>query len=342
MKTDLFDYPLPRELIAQQPLPERDASRLMLLERSSGSVTHHTFRDLHGLLRRGDLLVVNTTRVFPGRLNARKEPTGGAVELLLLEKTGRGAWNTMTRGASLRPGAELSFAGSGITAEVIEGPVEGRAEVRFESAGKPSPDESVFSLGRVPLPPYITGEIDDPERYQTVYSERESSAAAPTAGLHFTGRLLTELGKAGIQVAGLELTVGMDTFVPVREDEVEDHRMHSESFAVGEACARAVNETRSRGGRIVAVGTTAVRALESAAFSDGTVGPRAGSTTLFITPGYSFKVVDALITNFHFPRSTLLMLVCAFGGRELILGAYETAVRKRYRLYSFGDAMLVT
>jgi S-adenosylmethionine:tRNA ribosyltransferase-isomerase len=342
MKTDLFDYPLPRELIAQQPLSVRDASRLMRVERRSGSVTHHAFRDLPGLLRPGDLLAVNTTRVFPGRLSARKEPTGGAVELLLLEKNRRGAWNAMTRGASLRPGVELSFAGSGITAEVIEGPVEGRAEVRFEIAGKPSTDESVFALGRVPLPPYITGEIDDPERYQTVYSESESSAAAPTAGLHFTGRLLTELGKAGIQVASLELAVGMDTFVPVREEDVEDHRMHSESFAVGGPCARAVNETRSRGGRIVAVGTTAVRALESAAANDGTVEPRAGSTTLFITPGYSFKVVDALITNFHFPRSTLLMLVCAFGGRELMLGAYGTAVRKRYRFYSFGDAMLVT
>lgn len=342
MKTDLFDYPLPRELIAQEPLDVRDASRLMHVERSTAGITHHVFSDLPGLLRRGDCLVVNSSRVFPGRLEATKDPTGGAVELLLLEKTGEGTWSALTRGASLRPGARLSFQESAVSAEVLEGPAEGRVLVRISLDDRAAPDEAVFALGRVPLPPYITGDIPDPERYQTVYSEREISAAAPTAGLHFTGRLLSELGRAGVEVATLELAVGMDTFVPVRQEQVEDHRIHSEWFSVGQECARAVNGTRKLGGRAVAVGTTAVRALESAARADGTVGTREGGTSLFITPGYTFRAVDALITNFHFPRSTLLMLVCAFGGRELILKAYDTAVRERYRFYSFGDAMLVT
>jgi S-adenosylmethionine:tRNA ribosyltransferase-isomerase len=346
MKTDLFDYPLPRELIAQEPLGMRDSSRLMHVERSTGEITHHVFSDLPGLLCRGDCLVVNSSRVFPGRLQAMKDPTGGAVELLLLEKTGEGTWNALTRGATIRPGSRLSFPGSAVKAEVLDGPVEGRALIGFLRNAeihdsRPDPEE-VFALGRVPLPPYITGDIPDTERYQTVYSEREISAAAPTAGLHFTGRLLHELGTAGMEVATLELAVGMDTFIPVREEEVEDHRIHSEWFSVGAECARTVNGARRLGGRAVAVGTTVVRALESAARANGTLGATEGSTTLFITPGYAFRAVDALITNFHFPRSTLLMLVCAFGGRELILEAYDTAVRERYRFYSFGDAMLVT
>ena len=342
MKTDLFDYELPGELIAQQPARERDSSRLMCVDRGTGSITHHTFKELASLLRRGDCLVVNNSRVFPGRIKAVKEPTGGAVELLLLENTGEGRWRALTKGATLRRGLSLSFQSSRITAEVLDGPAEGKVEVRFILDGQTAPDWEVFALGGVPLPPYITEEIPDAERYQTVYSDREISAAAPTAGLHFTERLLTKLSEAHIEVATLELAVGMDTFVPIREDNVEDHRIHSEWFSLDERCALAVGEARSRGGRVVAVGTTAVRALESAATPDGIVQARTGYTDLFITPGYEFLAVDALITNFHFPRSTLLMLVCAFGGRELILEAYQTAVRERYRFYSFGDAMLIT
>ena len=342
MKTDLFDYELPAELIAQEPARERDSSRLMRVDRGTGSITHHVFSDLPRLLRRGDCLVANNSRVFPGRLKARKEPTGGAVELLLLENTCAGTWKALTKGATLRPGLSLSFKPSRITAEVLDGPAEGKVEVRFNLDGETAQDGNVFALGSVPLPPYIAGEIPDAERYQTVYSDREISAAAPTAGLHFTERLIAALSEAGIDVSSLELAVGMDTFVPVREENVEDHRIHSEWFSLGEDCALAVNETKSRGGRVVAVGTTAVRALESAATPEGAVEARTGYTDLFITPGYEFLAVDALITNFHFPRSTLLMLVCAFGGRELILEAYQTAVRESYRFYSFGDAMLVT
>jgi S-adenosylmethionine:tRNA ribosyltransferase-isomerase len=341
MRTDLFDYMLPAGLIAQRPLPERDSSRLMVLERRSGNVSHRRFEELPSFLDPGDLLVVNNTRVFPGRLGARKKPTGGFVELLLLEKTGEGTWAAMTRGARLRPATRLSFQGTDLSAVVVEGPSEGRIRVRFEKAGAPADDESVFELGRVPLPPYTATELEDPERYQTVYAERRTSAAAPTAGLHFTERLLAELSRRGIEVASLELSVGMDTFVPVREERVEEHRMHSERFVVPVDCADAVNAARRRGGRVTAVGTTVVRALESASQDDGTVEPLAGSTELFITPGYRFRAVDSLLTNFHFPRSTLLMLVCAFGGTELILDAYRTAVSERYRFYSFGDAMLV-
>jgi S-adenosylmethionine:tRNA ribosyltransferase-isomerase len=342
MKTNLFDYELPPGFIAQKPARTRDSSRLMHVDRGAGSITHNIFSDLPRLLRPGDCLVVNNSRVFPGRLKAVKEPTGGAVELLLLEDTGRGTWRAMTKGATLRPGVSLSFEGSRMTAEVLEGPAGGKVEVKFTMDGETARNDEVFSLGSVPLPPYIQREIPDGERYQTVYSDREISAAAPTAGLHFTRGLMDELSGAGIKLASLELAVGMDTFVPVREENVEDHRIHSEWFSLEEDCALAVSRTRSNRGRVVAVGTTVVRALESAAAPDGTVEPRTGYTDLFITPGYEFSALDALITNFHFPRSTLLMLVCAFGGRELILEAYRTAIEMRYRFYSFGDAMLIT
>jgi S-adenosylmethionine:tRNA ribosyltransferase-isomerase len=342
MKTDLFDYELPRELIAQQPAPRRDSSRLMHLDRGTGSITHCVFSDVARLLRRGDCLVVNNSRVFPGRLKAVKEPTGGAVELLLLENTGRETWKALARGASLRPGLVLSFEGSGLSAQVLDGPADGEVEVGFTVGGETAPDDAVFELGSVPLPPYITGDIPDSERYQTVYSKREISAAAPTAGLHFTGRLLDDISEKGIELAALELAVGMDTFIPVREENVEDHRIHSEWFSMPEGCALAVGRAKSRRGRVVAVGTTAVRALESAAAPDGVVKAQTGCTDLFIAPGYQFLAVDALITNFHFPRSTLLMLVCAFGGREPVLEAYRAAIAERYRFYSFGDAMLIT
>jgi len=339
MRTDLFDYEFPRELIAQEPLEERDASRLMHIDRSRGAVTHHLFRDLPSLLEAGDLLVVNSTRVYPGRLRAAKEGTGGAVELLLLEPRGEGDWRVMTGGARLRPGTRLMVS-EGLEAEVIDGPSGGRAMVRFTAGGRPASEEEVFREGSVPLPPYVRGPITEPERYQTVYCERELSAAAPTAGLHFTPDLLDELERRGVGRASIELAVGLDTFAPVRSSEIEGHQIHSEWFGVGPGCAAAVNDCA---GRVVAVGTTTVRALETAAVEGRRrVEPAGGRTTLYITPGYDFRAVDALVTNFHFPRSTLLMLVCAFGGYDTVMDAYRLAVIERYRLFSFGDAMLIT
>jgi S-adenosylmethionine:tRNA ribosyltransferase-isomerase len=350
MKTSTFDYRLPTELIAQDPLPERDASRLMVLDRAARTVSHHVFRELPDFLRRGDCLAVNTTRVLPARLHGRKEPSGGSVELLLLEKAPPGSghggalsldlWKAMTRGAALRPGVRISFGGGALEAEVVEGPEGGVVTVEL-AARDGGMQDALDSCGEVPLPPYITHDLEDAERYQTVYSERELSSAAPTAGLHFTERVLAEAGTKGVAIARLELAVGMDTFVPVREELLEDHRMHSEWFSLDDTCAAAVNDARGKRGRIVAVGTTSVRVLEACALDDGTVTARQGCTDLFITPGYRFKAVDALVTNYHFPRSTLLMLVCAFAGTEFLLEAYEEAVRERYRFYSFGDAMLV-
>lgn len=342
MKTELFDYPLPGSLIAQEPLPERDSSRLMVVERSSGDIAHRRFSDLTRLLSPGDCLVVNSSRVFPGRLHARKE-TGGSVELLLLERVTDGTWAVLVGGARLRPGVRLSFSRSPISAEVVEGPVEGKATVRFEALKGEAKaiDEMIFDCGTVPLPPYIKEGPADMERYQTVYSDREISAAAPTAGLHFTPRLLEELKDAGVTVASLELAVGLDTFLPVREEDIEDHGIHREWFSVDERCAGTLQDVRARGGRVVAVGTTVVRALETVAEPGGRVLPGSGRTGLFITPGYRFRAVDALVTNFHFPRTTLLMLACAFGGHPLVMDAYRAAVEERYRFYSFGDAMLV-
>jgi len=342
MKTELFDYPLPGSLIAQEPMPERDSSRLMVVECSSGDIAHRRFRDLTRLLSPGDCLVVNNSRVFPGRLHARKE-TGGSVELLLLERVADGIWVVLVGGARLRPGVTLSFPRSPMSAEVVEGPVQGKATVRFEApkGEEKAIDEMVFDCGTVPLPPYIKEGPADIERYQTVYSDREISAAAPTAGLHFTPRLLEELKAAGVIVASLELAVGLDTFLPVREEDIGDHGIHQEWFSVDESCAGTLQDVRDQGGRVVAVGTTVVRALETVAEPDGRVIPGSGRTGLFITPGYRFRAVDALVTNFHFPRTTLLMLVCAFGGRPLVMDAYREAVEERYRFYSFGDAMLV-
>jgi len=341
MKTEVFDYHLPDELIAQEPSGVRDMSRLMVVGRAGGTVSHYVFKDLPGLLDPGDCLVVNTSRVFPGRLKGRKEGSGGRVEIILLERMGPGLWRALAGGAALRPGVRLQFDGS-LTGEVVEGPLIGEALIRFDPAAEGCDiDGLVFKTGEVPLPPYIKKGPGDPERYQTVYGEREISAAAPTAGLHFTEGLLEEIRSRGIIVERLELAVGLDTFLPVREARIEDHRIHSEWFSIEAECARGVNEARGRGSRVVAVGTTAVRALESAADARGRLTPRSGYTDLFVAPGFEFKAVDALVTNFHFPRSTLLMLACAFGGTGLILEAYRQAVRERYLFYSFGDAMLV-
>ena len=341
MKTEEFDYRLPDELIAQEPPELRDMSRLLVAERATGTISHHVFKDLPGLLDAGDCLVVNSSRVFPGRLAGRKEGSGGKVEVLLLERLGRGLWRALIGKASLRPGVRIEL-GDGLKGEVVEGPLAGEAVVRFESsAGGSDIDGLIFRTGEIPLPPYIKKGLRDPERYQTVYGEREISAAAPTAGLHFTRGSLDELMSKGIHIERLELAVGLDTFLPVREERIEDHSIHSEWFSVSEECAHGVNRARERGSRVVAVGTTTVRALESAADERGRLAPMSGRTDLYVLPGFEFKVVDALVTNFHFPRSTLLVLVCAFGGNDFILEAYREAVRERYRFYSFGDAMLV-
>lgn len=349
MRTDTFDYELPVELIAQEPLVDRAASRLMVVERSTGSISHRAFRDLPLFLERGDCMVVNSSRVFPGRLRARKREGGGAVELLLVERLVPGTWRALSRGARLRDGTRLTLADGGLTAEVEGSPSGGKVVVRFSLEGGGNDtgdiDEALFRCGEVPLPPYIKGRVPDLERYQTVYAEREISAAAPTAGLHFTEELLAEVRVKGVELARLELAVGLDTFLPVREDEVEEHAIHSEWYGVGEECARTVNGCM---GRVVAVGTTVVRALETSAAAahagagGARVVPASGRTSLFITPGHEFRSVDALLTNFHFPRSTLLMLVCALGGTDLVLEAYREAVRERYRFYSFGDAMLLS
>jgi len=340
MRTDTFDYDLPAGLIAQDPLAKRDASRLMVVDRASGEISHHLFSDLPGFLHERDCLAVNKTRVLPARLSGTKLETGGRVELLLLEKVGGESWKAMTRGASLRRGAKVVFGEGKLVASVAEDPLEGVVVVEL-AAGAGSVAEAIDECGRVPLPPYITHELADAERYQTVYAEREISAAAPTAGLHFTEELLREVRGMGVSVAGLELAVGMDTFVPVREELVEDHRIHSEWFSLDGPAADAINAAQDCGARRVAVGTTSVRVMETCVDGSGLLHAQSGYTDLFIMPGYNFKAVDALITNFHFPRSTLLMLVCAFGGTDLVLRAYREAVRERYRFYSFGDAMLL-
>jgi S-adenosylmethionine:tRNA ribosyltransferase-isomerase len=340
MRTDDFDYVLPEELIAQDPLQRRDASRLMVVDRAAGTTSHRVFDELPALLRPGDCLVLNTSRVIPARLHGTKVPTGGAVELLLLEQTGPDSWTAMCRGAAIHEGTKVTFADGLLDGYVISAPEAGVTEVRLLAEGGDW-RAALDACGRVPLPPYIRHELADGERYQTVYSEREISAAAPTAGLHFTPELLARLEEMRVGIARLELAVGMDTFVPVREELVEDHRIHDEWFSMDEKCALTVNKAREKGGRVVAVGTTSVRVLETCAEPDGTLRPHQGRTGLFITPGYRFKAVDAVVTNFHFPRSTLIMLVCAFGGTGLVLESYAEAVRERYRFFSFGDAMLL-
>lgn len=350
MDTRLFDYHLPKNLIAQVPLKERDQSRLMVVDRSDGNISHLIFRDIASILHPEDCLVLNTTRVFPGRIFGKKRKTGGKVEVLLLEKIGESTWLALTGGARLQVGTEIEFPGTKLEAKVEDKHSSGRVVLGFRTLnGGVVNDDMVFAAGHVPLPPYIKFQLDDPDRYQTVYSAREISAAAPTAGLHFTEELLSKIREKGVSIAELELAVGADTFKPVRTEKVEDHKMHSEWFKIDENCASLVNNCA---GRVIAVGTTVVRALETAALRakmaakpDSSRNPRIvpfeGRTELFIKPGHEFLATDAMITNFHFPRSTLLMLVCAFGGIELIMNAYRIAVKMRYRFYSFGDSMFI-
>ena len=340
MKTSDFYYDLPQELIAQTPLERRDGSRLMVLDRESGEITHRHFYDLPEYLHPGDTLALNDSRVLPARLYGHRVPTGGAVELLLLKDQGDGKWECLARpGRKLKPGAEVSFGDGELTATIAEDLQEGKKLVQFHYEGIFL--EILERLGKMPLPPYIKEELQNGERYQTVYSKVTGSAAAPTAGLHFTKELLQKIQDMGVSIAYVTLHVGLGTFRPVSAEEVTDHHMHSEFCMISKETAELLNETHRRGGRIICVGTTSCRTLESFAKEDGTFEESSGWTEIFIYPGYRFKAMDALVTNFHLPESTLVMLVSAFAGREHILNAYNTAVQERYRFFSFGDAMLI-
>lgn len=340
MKTSDFFYELPEELIAQTPLERRDSSRLMLLDKNTGETRHRRFYELPGLLRAGDCLVLNDSRVLPARLFGRR-PTGGAVEVLLLNDRGNKCWECLVRpGRKARPGDRLTFGDGELQAEITDVLEGGNRLIRFYYEGIFI--ETLERLGGMPLPPYIHEELKDAERYQTVYSRELGSAAAPTAGLHFTPELLEEIRQKGVDTAFVTLHVGLGTFRPVKEENVEDHDMHSEFCIIPENAARIVNNTKERGGRVVCVGTTSLRTVESFADENGLLKPASGWTDIFIYPGYKFKCVDALVTNFHLPESTLLMLISALAGREHVLAAYEEAVRERYRFFSFGDAMFIS
>ena len=364
LRVDDFDYTLPQELIAQTPVEPRDASRLFVLPLEGGPFRHATFRDLPDLLRPDDLLVFNDTRVLPARLFGVRPETGAHVEMLLLRPLEEQVWEVLVKpGKKVKPGSTVTFGDGLLTAEVLDSTDFGGRVVRFtvdggsRGCGVASASASASAhagsdtgitlaeafekLGRVPLPPYITAELADPERYQTIYSAATGSAAAPTAGLHFTPQLFDALEQRGIKTCFLTLHVGLGTFRPVSTDIVEEHQMHAEFYSISPATAARINEHRSAGKRVVAVGTTTVRTLETAADSAGQLSARSGWTNIFIYPGYHFKVIDALITNFHLPRSSLLMLVSALAGRERVLEAYQTAIGLQYRFFSFGDAMLL-
>jgi len=339
VKTAEFDYHLPPELIAQTPVEPRDASRLMVVDRRTGRFEHRIFREIVEYIRPGDLLIANQSRVIPARLFGRKVPTGGKVELLLLTKKGERCWEALVRGRRIRPGTKIEIGrggDGGLLGEVLEITEAGGRLIEFDRPVEPF----LKRLGVVPLPPYIHEPLSDPERYQTVYARIEGSVAAPTAGLHFTPELMRRIEEKGARFLFVTLHISLDTFRPVKEENIEEHKMHSEYCELDESVAEEVNKARREGRRVIAVGTTSVRVLETAASSEG-VRPFKGHTDLFIYPGYRFKVVDAMITNFHLPRSTLIMLVSAFAGKELIMRAYEEAIRLHYRFYSFGDAMFI-
>ena len=340
MKTSDFSFYLPEELIAQTPLERRDASRLLCLDKVSGTTEHRVFSELPELLCPGDCLVMNDSRVLPARLMGARE-TGGAVEVLLLRDLGGGRWECMTRpGRKAKPGTRLIFGGGELEAEVLEVAEGGNRIIEFKYDGIFL--EVLERLGRMPLPPYIKAELEDGERYQTVYSCELGSAAAPTAGLHFTKELLAKIAEKGVRECFVTLHVGLGTFRPVKAEDIEEHEMHSEFCIIPEETARIITETKRAGGRIVCVGTTSCRTVESFANEDGTMDAKSGWTNIFIYPGYKFKCLDALITNFHLPESTLIMLVSALAGREHVLAAYKEAVEKRYRFFSFGDAMFIS
>lgn len=351
MKTKDFYYDLPKELIAQDPLKDRSSSRLMVLDKNTGAIEHSIFKNITQYLKKGDCLVINNTKVIPARLIGEKlhEKTDGAeqdevqgakIELLLLKRRENDIWETLVKpGKKARPGTKVSFGNGILTGEIIDVLEEGNRLVKFSYQG--IFEEILDRLGEMPLPPYITHKLADKDRYQTVYAKYEGSAAAPTAGLHFTKELLAQIEEMGIPIANVTLHVGLGTFRPVKEDNIQDHHMHSEFYQVTEEAARIINTTKQNGGRVVCVGTTSCRTVESAADENGIVRPGSGDTSIFIYPGYHFKVLDALITNFHLPESTLMMLVSALAGRENIMAAYAEAVKERYRFFSFGDAMLI-
>lgn len=340
MKTADFDYELPQELIAQDPLEQRDSSRLLILDKKTGERTHRIFHDIIDYLHEGDCLVINNTKVIPARLIGEREGTGGKVEVLLLKRKTDNVWETLVKpGKKARPGIRLSFGGGLLHAEVQEVVDEGNRLIRFEYEG--IFEEILDQLGQMPLPPYITHQLKDKNRYQTVYAKYEGSAAAPTAGLHFTEELLQKIQEKGVKIARVTLHVGLGTFRPVKVDDVTQHHMHTEFYHVSQEAADIINETKKQGGRVICVGTTSCRTIESAADGQGVVQATEGDTDIFIYPGYQFKVLDCLITNFHLPESTLLMLVSALAGKENIMAAYKEAVEMKYRFFSFGDAMLI-
>ncbi len=340
MKTADFDFFLPEGLIAQTPLERRDASRLLVLDKATGETRHRHFYDLPDLLRPGDCLILNNSRVLPARLIGHR-PTGGACEVLLLVDRGGGLWECLVRpGRKLKPGAQVSFGDGQLTATVEAELEDGKRAVRFHCQGIFL--EVLEQLGKMPLPPYIKAELQDSERYQTVYSKVSGSAAAPTAGLHFTRELLNRIAATGVGIGYVTLHVGLGTFRPVKAEDVQDHEMHSEYCEIPAKTAELANRTKEAGGRVICVGTTSCRTVESFAGEDGRLKPCGGWTNIFIYPGYRFKVLDALITNFHLPQSTLVMLVSALAGREHVLAAYQEAVEREYRFFSFGDAMFIT
>jgi S-adenosylmethionine:tRNA ribosyltransferase-isomerase len=340
MKTSDFYFDLPEELIAQDPLEDRTSSRLLVLDKATGQTEHHVFRDILDMVGPGDCMVLNNTKVIPARLYGEKEDTGAGIEILLLKRLEKDVWECLVKpGKKCKPGARIVFGDGRLKAEIKETKDDGNRLIAFEYEG--IWEEVLDALGEMPLPPYITHKLQDKNRYQTVYAKYEGSAAAPTAGLHFTRDLLEQIEAKGVKIAYVTLHVGLGTFRPVKVDDVTNHHMHSEYYEVTEETANIVNETKAKGGRIICVGTTSCRTVESASTEDGILHSGCGNTEIFIYPGYKFKILDALITNFHLPESTLVMLVSALAGKEQVLGAYEEAVKERYRFFSFGDAMFV-
>lgn len=340
MKTQDFYYDLPEELIAQDPLEDRSSSRLMVLDKKTGKLEHHVFKEIIQYLNKGDCLVINDTKVIPARLIGEKEGTGAKIELLLLKRKQDDVWETLVKpGKKAKPGTRISFGGGLLIGEIIDVVEEGNRLVKFYYKG--IFEEVLDELGQMPLPPYITHQLEDKNRYQTVYAKHAGSAAAPTAGLHFTPELLQEIEDKGVKIARVTLHVGLGTFRPVKVEDVTKHHMHSEFYMISAKTAEIINETKKNGGRIISVGTTSTRALESVADEQGYVREASGFTDIFIYPGYQFKCIDCLITNFHLPESTLLMLVSALAGKEHIMSAYEEAVKEKYRFFSFGDAMFI-
>ncbi len=340
LKKSDFYFDLPQELIAQDPLEDRSASRLLVLNKETGEVEHHRFQEIINYLRPGDCLVLNNTRVIPARLMGVKEDTGAAIEVLLLKRREKDLWETLVKpGKKARPGTKLVFGDGCLRAEVTDVVEEGNRLIRFSYDG--IFEEILDRLGEMPLPPYITHKLQDKNRYQTVYAKYDGSAAAPTAGLHFTKELLSRIEEKGVKLAYVTLHVGLGTFRPVKADNILEHHMHTEHYQVTQETADLINQTRAQGGRVICVGTTSCRTLESAADADGRVQAGSGDTDIFIYPGYRFRVLDCLITNFHLPESTLVMLVSALAGREHVLAAYREAVEERYRFFSFGDCMLI-